>query len=359
MLCVQLALSSLLPRQVGPHATTSGGMVSRGTMLREAWREMQDNIQEHAHELEEARMLGYNCHSLPSRPWQPPDVIPFRVPAAATGMGPVCPFAFAADVMEPSATLPLIFETTSPIFSHAECQSIVEEARAHMAAGLAEATFSYNSTCHNVAVADLPHTLQFLNAEGFPRVAHLAGRCFGTDAIGEAAALRVYRGLIVHYDAAAGLTHQPPHRDHSLVTAVVPLNPRDEFEGGGTWLEALDSARAPPCGHALLQASCLRHAGHTIERGQRWVLVLFMHSERMRYGEHVRYFSARAQRYLAEGDDANARKYVHLTRAMCDDADPELKHYAQQYLGQELYSVEAYYGDGLPDRDAATTVNRA
>lgn len=315
------------------HAVTTisrayhGGVSHRGAILRSSWQELRANKANHAREVAESEQLGYEpIRSLPPPPWQPPATWAWDVPLAATGMGPVCPFAFSQSAE--AASMPLVFETAAPLFQPHECDEIVHEARAHLAAGRAGSTFSFNDTCRNIAVADMPRTLAWLNAEGAPRAAALAGACFGADAIGDASDLRVYRALVVQYDAAAGLTHQTAHRDHALVTCVVTLNPRHEYDGGGTWLEALGGARAPLQGHALLQASALRHAGHAITRGERWVLVLFLQSAAMRYGEHVRHFSARAQRLLAAGDDAGAMRFVHLARAMCADADPELKAYA-------------------------------
>ena len=69
------------------------------------------------------------------------------------------------------------------------------------------------------------------------------------------------------------------------MTCVVPLNDMSEYTGGGTYMESLGYAVVLPRGHALMQASALRHAGHAIESGQRWVLVLFIIAEQMKYGE--------------------------------------------------------------------------
>ena len=51
----------------------------------------------------------------------------------------------------------------------------------------------------------------------------------------------------------------------------VSLSERADYTGGGTYMEALGAALAPPRGHAVLQASALRHAGHRIDSGERWV----------------------------------------------------------------------------------------
>ena len=92
-----------------------------------------------------------------------------------------------------------------------------------------------------------------------------------------------------------GLEHAPLRRMACALHACtqVSLSERADYAGGGTYMEALGAALAPPRGHAVLQASALRHAGHRIDSGERWVLVLFLISTRMGFGEHVRHRKAR------------------------------------------------------------------
>jgi len=307
---------------------TSYEPASRGAIIGAAWNDLRQNAAAHALEVAQSESLGYA--SVGELPLHTPAVEPFDVPKEATAMGPACPFAFAADA-EDGSRLPLIFETTEPLFSAEECQLVIDEANAHIAAGTAASGFTFADTCRNVDVSGLPGTLAFLNQQGLARVAALSGACFGETAIGDPQRLRLYRALVVHYDEAQGLTHQQVHRDHSLVTCVVTLNDRSEYTGGGTWMEDLGQALAPPRGHALLQASALRHAGHVIETGQRWVMVLFLIGEEMRYGEHKRHFAARAQKHMAAGENAAALHCITLARAMCDDTDKEIQYYALNY----------------------------
>ena len=98
-------------------------------------------------------------------------------------------------------------------------------------------------------------------------------------------------------------------------------------------------ALAPPQGHAVLAASALRHAG------ERWVLVLFIISREMKYGEHVRHFKARALRAAEEGDEDEEIKCLTLARALCDDADHELLYdqaVGEHERGQLQPAIELY-----------------
>ena len=119
-------------------------------------------------------------------------------------------------------------------------------------------------------------------------------RCF-PGAVDRAEHLWVYRGLVICYDADAGLTHQPVHRDGALISCVVPLSASSEYEGGGTYVEPLERAFALEQGCALLHPSAIRHAGHRITSGQRWVLVLFLNGLELSEGDHGRRFHARAR----------------------------------------------------------------
>ena len=47
--------------------------------------------------------------------------------------------------------------------------------------------------------------------------------------------------ITYRYDAAGGQTQLKPHRDGSVVSFNIALNPSSEFEGGGTYFKGLES----------------------------------------------------------------------------------------------------------------------
>lgn len=75
-----------------------------------------------------------------------------------------------------------------------------------------------------------------------------------------------------------------PHRDGSVLSFTVTLTPPQEYEGGGTFFDALDDGshggigvvRAPRAGDAVLHSGKLLHGGHVVTKGQRTVLVGFV-----------------------------------------------------------------------------------
>jgi tetratricopeptide (TPR) repeat protein len=225
----------------------------------------------------------------------------------------------------PFASGRLIFETRQPLVSPAVCAAIRREASRAMAAG-ASSSFTMTETNRDVPVHDLPRTLRWLNAF-LPAVLEPAVRqAYGDRAVdgllgrwrlllrrgragGDGGGARsptkqlvVYRALVVQYDVAAQLTHQPVHRDAALLSVIVPLNCRSEYEGGGTWIEPLGKAIALPQGHVLLHPSAVRHGGNRLTAGERWVLVIFLSTRRPRFSEHSRRFKERARARSEVGD---------------------------------------------------------
>lgn len=87
----------------------------------------------------------------------------------------------------------------------------------------------------------LPKTLSFLRKALVQRIYPLLRSQFATFLPpGEAPLkLRVADGFIVKYDAEGGQAELKPHRDGSVFSFNIALNPADDFEGGGTWFNSL------------------------------------------------------------------------------------------------------------------------
>ena len=83
-------------------------------------------------------------------------------------------------------------------------------------------------------------------------------------------------GFEVKYDADGGQKLLKPHRDGSVLSFNIALNPSSEFDGGGTWFASLDDAVKIDQGEICSHASALLHGGHGITRGRRYILVAFV-----------------------------------------------------------------------------------
>ena len=184
-----------------------GTSSEREALIRNAWLDLRRNLATHEREIAQAEELGYKAiENMPPLTWEPPAVRSFDVLPTATGMGPACPFRSTDKRVVSGESLPLVFETKSPIASKEECQMMIDETAAYIAAGndAFGSGFTLATTNRNIAVVDLPKTLAWLNSQGLPRVASLFGRCYSAEAIGDPAQLRIYRALVVQYDAADG-----------------------------------------------------------------------------------------------------------------------------------------------------------
>lgn len=74
-------------------------------------------------------------------------------------------------------------------------------------------------------------------------------------------------------DGQAGLAL---HRDGSIVSFNVLLNKAEEFEGGGTYVEADDCAYQIDQGDCFVHSGKLRHGGQPVTKGERFILVAFV-----------------------------------------------------------------------------------
>jgi hypothetical protein len=63
------------------------------------------------------------------------------------------------------------------------------------------------------------------------------------------------------------------HRDGSIISFNIQLNPPEEFDGGGTFIEADEKTYNIGRGDCFVHSGKLRHAGTHITRGERLILV--------------------------------------------------------------------------------------
>jgi hypothetical protein len=179
----------------------------------------------------------------------------------------------------------LIQETVQPIFSAVECNEIINEAE-HVASQVVPWTTNRhgNYPTTDLPIVELPQTLQFLRRALVQRVYPNLRAQFGSY-LPAPHNLRVADGFIVKYDANNGQRELKPHRDGSVLSFNVALNPSSQYEGGGTWFASLPTSDSSlqsadviqlEQGHMLSHASALLHGGHPIASGIRYILVAFV-----------------------------------------------------------------------------------
>jgi hypothetical protein len=169
----------------------------------------------------------------------------------------------------------LLHRTRNAIFSSHECKRIMEEAE-RVALEIEWTTNRHgNYPTTDLPLVELPQTLKFLKLALVERIYPLLRSQFGVY-LPDPNRLRLADGFVVKYDAEKGQRELKPHRDGSVLSFNIALNPACEFEGGGTWFDSIDHAIKIEEGQIVTHASALLHGGHGIVSGKRYILVGFV-----------------------------------------------------------------------------------
>ncbi len=170
----------------------------------------------------------------------------------------------------------LLHKTTNQIFTTLECQSIITEAEyiAHQMGWTTNRHGNYPTT--DIPIVELPNTMKFLRKALVQRIYPLLRTQFGECLPNGGLSLRVADGFIVKYDAEGGQAELKPHRDGSVLSFNIALNPATDFVGGGTWFDSLKDAVKIDEGEMVSHASGILHGGHAISSGKRYILVAFV-----------------------------------------------------------------------------------
>lgn len=184
--------------------------------------------------------------------------------------------SFGPELAGEMGTFQPIHQTVEPVLSAEECQFIIDEAEALAAVSgwSTKRHGSYPTT--DLPLQQLPKSLAMFNKKLQEVVLPTLGVNFQSAIPGTLTSLRVADAFIVKYSAAGGQTELKPHRDGSVVSFNIALNPSTEFEGGGTWFQSIDRSLVLDQGRMLMHASGVLHGGHPITAGTRYILVGFV-----------------------------------------------------------------------------------
>lgn len=198
---------------------------------------------------------------------------------------PQDPSSFTIDG-KPFLTCPTLFDgifchvTNSPIFTPEECRVIIDEAESD---GDADTWSSheqyYKSTKITKRIIDLPQTKQFFGRACIERIFPLLQSMYPTACPQGENGLRDFRiftAKVLKYDAASGNDYLGVHHDGSLLTFLIGLNGLGEYEGGGTYMEALGKAVRYEAGHLCCHPGIVRHGGDKVTSGVRYVLAAWI-----------------------------------------------------------------------------------
>ena len=225
--------------------------------------------------------VEFDCYSFPGPSYLGADALP--------------PDKFGADE--------LARVTIKPLISAAECASMIADAEAHASWHTAGRSAHYASRAGaSVSILDLPDALALVNSKLLPALLPALGDAFPTGMLN--ADIRLQEARLVKYNATAGQTELGMHRDGPVVTATVALNAPQEYEGGGTLIEALAAAAfRVERGCAVLHPGSVRHGGAELTSGVRYILVCFLFDATV--VDHDRRCLLRANAALSKALSAN------------------------------------------------------
>jgi hypothetical protein len=188
----------------------------------------------------------------------------------------------------------LIHETARPILTVQECEQIMNEVEYVASNNIVPWTTNRhgNYPTTDIPIVELQQTLhnfqRILQQRIYPNLRHQFGSFLPAPD-----KLRVADGFVVKYDANNGQKELRPHRDGSVLSFNIALNPSHQYNGGGTWFASPTCSSTKDTlnsnimensgtviqleqGHMVSHASALLHGGHPITSGIRYILVAFV-----------------------------------------------------------------------------------
>jgi len=189
------------------------------------------------------------------------------------------------DRLKPPLTCPSLFDdnfchvTSGPIFSANECQAIISEAEEN-----AEVKWQSHEQYHKEYkitrnVNDMPQTKEFFGRACIERIFPLLQKMYPSVCPQSADGhrdFRVFSAKVLRYDSSRGDDYLGTHHDGSLLTFLVGLNDMEDYEGGGTYFEAIGQAIRYGAGHLCCHPGIVRHGGAKVTSGTRYVLAAWI-----------------------------------------------------------------------------------
>ena len=155
----------------------------------------------------------------------------------------------------------MIHTTNSPLFSPASCQALIADTESFMCASPTGWSHikagRYN--VHGGWVKDIPLARKWFD-EPLPSLLYPALAHLFPNLAKNATDLRVQSAYLFKYTAETKAATDV-HVNSGLLSFTIALNPQSDYDGGGTWYEALNETVSIPEGHVTFSPGGLRHRG--------------------------------------------------------------------------------------------------
>ena len=134
----------------------------------------------------------------------------------------------------------------------------------------------YSIPTTDIPVYQIPELLPWFNTQleciVFPAMMHQFD-------IPKTDRLRILDAFFVKYNGCASNNRLPLHNDQSDYSLTIAMNSLEEYEGGGTYFNFVDETVKTDIGGIISFAGHLLHAGETVTKGRRYIIVAFIYQE--------------------------------------------------------------------------------
>ncbi len=164
--------------------------------------------------------------------------------------------------------------STSPLLTADDCARAVaaaEEAAARRGGWTTARHYAVPTT--DIPLHEVPGLLAWFNDSLESSIAPLLAAAYPSD-LHSPNQVRIHDAFLVRYTADAQ-RYLPVHSDESQFSLTIALNPRSEYEGGGTYFEDSKSVICPDVGHIVAFRGDTRHGGEPITHGTRYIMAVF------------------------------------------------------------------------------------
>lgn len=125
------------------------------------------------------------------------------------------------------------------------------------------------------------------------------------------------------------------HIDNGILAMTLAMTPQSQYSGGGTFYEhmGVDHILPMDVGHGTFRPGSVRHGGHRVTSGTRYILGAFLLLED--HVEHVRRLKNRGSELRTSGDLQGAMNHFEWALALNPRCTTCLKDWAEILLSQK------------------------
>jgi tetratricopeptide (TPR) repeat protein len=184
-------------------------------------------------------------------------------------------------------------------------------------------------------LVNLPQTREWFNGRlestFFPLLAYLFPEVISSPSV-----IRAHSVSLLKYNSSHPRTDV--HIDNGILAMTLAMTARKEYVGGGTFFEhmGLDNILEMDIGHGTFRPGSVRHGGHRVDDGTRYVLGAFLLLEDR--VEHVRRLKNRGSDLRRSQDFAGAIKHFEWALALNPKCTTCLKDWAEILHRQKQFS---------------------